>query len=104
MTLEQKLILAALIRGLPYGIIVVSAGIYAAKRKNVLSGLLAVGFLGVAAKDIWSIFAPIWMRSYSIEQYSNISLRLSICSVIGLYIVSITIDAMLITKGKTDNR
>ena len=104
MTLEQKLILAAIIRGLPYCIIVVSAGIYAAKRKSIPSGLLALGFLGVAVKDIWSLFAPVWMRTHTPEEYGRIMLPLSICSVIGLYIVSIAIAAMLIQKGKTDNK
>ena len=104
MELEQKLILAALIRGLPYVIIVVFAGIYAVKHKSVLSVLLAIGFLGVAVKDVFSIFAPVWLRTHTMEQYGNIMLPLSICSVAGLYIVSIAIAVMLIRKGKkSDN-
>ena len=105
MTFEQKLVLAALIRGLPYVVIIVSAGIVAAKRKSIAAALLALGCAGVAAKDIWSIFAPIWMRAYSIQDYSIINTRFSVCSVAGLYLLSIALAVILLRRGKmSDNR
>jgi len=101
MILEQKLVLAALIRGLPYVVIIGAAGIYAARQKSILGALLALGCAGVAGKDIWSIFAPIWMRTHTVEEYGSMLLPLSVCSVAGLYMFSIALAVILIRKGKT---
>ena len=105
MTLEQKLVIAAVIRGLPYVVIIVSAGIYSVKRRSIVGALLVIGCAGIAAKDIWFIFAPIWTRTQTAVEYSRITLPLSICSVIGLYVFSIALAMLLMLKEKkSDNK
>ena len=101
MILEHKLVLAALVRGLPYLVIIVSAFIRAVTRKSIAAGVLAVGCAGVAAKDIWGIFTPILMRAYSVEQYSIINLRFSIGAVAGLYLLSIALGFILLAGGSS---
>lgn len=105
MTLEQKLVLAALIRAAPYAVIIASAAVYSARRRSLAGAFLALGCAGVAAKDIWSIFAPVWMRTHSVQEYGNINLGLSICSVAGLYLLAIAVAVILARKAKTpDNQ
>jgi hypothetical protein len=104
MTFEQKFVLAAIVQGLPYVIIIVCTGISAIKRKSYVTGVLALGFAAVGARDILSVFAPVLMRTLLMEEYSHIANALSILGIAGRYVVSVALAVILLTKRrKSDN-
>jgi hypothetical protein len=99
-----KLILAALLRGLPFVIIIVSSGIYAVKRKSILGAMLALGCIAIAIPNIFSIFAHIYIRTHSVEDYGRLMMPISVSNIAGWYTISIVIAAILIDKlRKSDN-
>ncbi len=99
-----KLILAALLKGMPFVIIIVSSGIYAAKRKRILGAMLALGCIAIAIPNIFSIFAHIYVRTHSVADYGKLMMPISVCSITGWYMASIAIAAILLNKlRKSDN-
>jgi len=100
-----KLILAALLRGLPFIIIIVSSGIYAVKRKSILGAMLALGCIAIAIPNIFSIFAHIYIRTHSVEDYGRLMMPISVSIIAGWYMISIAIASMLTNKlRKSDNK
>ena len=93
-----KLILAAVLKGLPFVIIIVSSGIYAAKRKSIPGAMLALGCIAIAIQNIFSVFAQIYVRTHSVADYGRLMMLISMCSITGWYMISIAIAAILINK------
>jgi len=98
-----KLILTAALKGLPFLIIIVSSGVYSARRKSIAGGMIALGCLAIAVHSTWMTFAPIWLRTHTPEEYGRIILPMSIASFAGWYMISIAIAAILIHKARTSD-
>ena len=99
-----KMILAAVLRGLPFVIIIVSSGIYAVKRKSILGGMLAIGCIAIAVPSVFSIFAHLYIRTHTVADYGRIMLPMSICSLTGWYVSSIACALLMFWKRRrSDN-
>lgn len=99
----SKLMFAAVLKGLPFLIIIVSSGIYAARHKSIAGGLIAFGGMAIAIQTIWSVFVPVWLRTHTPEEYGRIMLPMSICGLAGWYLVSTALAVMLMRTGRTSD-
>jgi len=100
-----KLIFGATIHALPLLVIIVAAGFYSARRKSILGGLIAVGIFAIAVQKVWSMFAPLWLRTHTPAEYGRIVLPMAICSLVGWYLVSIALAVILMgPQRSSDNK
>jgi hypothetical protein len=95
----QDLILSAVLRGVPYLIVIVSAAVFAVRRKSIIGALMAAGCAAIAIQPVWSIFAPAYLRTHTPAEYGTIILPMSVCSLAGWYVLSVTIAVLLLQKG-----
>jgi hypothetical protein len=101
----SELVLGLVLHGLPFLIIILSAGIYAARHKSILWGLVAVGCIGIATRTIWSFFAPTLARTHTVQEFADINRLVAICRLAGWYILSIALAIVLVQKRRTpDNK
>ncbi len=104
MTLHAKLVLAAVVKGVPYIVIMAAAAVHSARRRSVAAAVLALGVAGIAAHNIWSVFMPIWLRNHTPEEYGRMILPYSIAYTAGWYVASVAIAVLLFQKrNASDN-